>query len=239
MMPGILKGTTWFVLLIAPVASGETFQETFSNGSNIGGWTYFSPGEAIETVGGNPGAYLHAFGLDTFAPFPRTTQPSVFTGDYRDAMVTSIGVDLITIDVDFSAEGRPLALMLYSDSGTPADPADDWAAYQLGPNIPLPGQGWLSYEFPVPSDSEVLPPGWATVVFGPSSPPNPDWNDVITNVSRLGFHYGDPTFFFIFQMWDVGLDNVRIATDSPVAAAGQGVEDSSWGRIKALYVSGR
>jgi hypothetical protein len=136
---------------------------------------------------------------------------SVFTGDYRTQEVTSVGIDLITFAVDFSAAGRPLTVMLVSDNNTPANFNDDWAAYHIGPtNVPLPGQGWLSYNFDIPSQSMTLPPGWQFIQFGPSSPPNPNWNDVITDVDQLRYFYGDPTFFFIFQVWNLGLDNPRI-----------------------------
>ncbi|MDM7915528.1 MAG: hypothetical protein QUU85_09740 [Candidatus Eisenbacteria bacterium] len=217
--------------VLSPAAAlADQFVETFDGGSNTGGWTYGAPTEVIESNGGNPGAYLHASGLDTYAPQPRTTQPSIFSGDFRAAGVTSIGVDLATFYVDFSAEGRPLSLMLYSDNGTPGDDLDDWAAYTMGENIPIPGEGWRSYDFDVPSDSPTLPAGWLTIGFGPGSPENPDWNDVITNVSTLGFFYGDPTMVFIFQMWELGMDNVRITYGQPTA-----VEATTWGGVKALF----
>jgi hypothetical protein len=214
------------LILTSPPAFGNTFTETFTGGSNTGGWLYGGPGETIEATGGNPGAYLHSPSLDTFAPQPRTSGPdSVFTGDFRTRNITGIGIDLITIDVDFSAAGRPLTLMLVSDAGTPADPSDDWAVYLIGPaNVPVPGEGWVSFSFPVPSQSPSLPPGWQTIALGPNSPP-PDWNDVITDVDQVRFFYGDPTNFFIFQMWDVGLDNVSITGDVvPVELLGLTVE---------------
>jgi hypothetical protein len=198
--------------LAAAPALAETFTETFDGGSNVGGWTFGTGNEVIEAGGGNPGAYLHDTFVDTFAPQPRTSQPSIFTGDLRQLGVSRIGIDLITFSVDFSAEGRPLTLMLISDQGTPANFDDDWAAYFMGPsNIPLPGEGWISYSFDVPSQETSLPAGWATVAFGPSSPPEPDWNQVITNVAELRFFYGDPTMFFIFQGWNLGLDNPTIS----------------------------
>ncbi len=196
----------------AAPAMAETFTETFDGGSNVGGWTFGTGNELIESSGGNPGAYLHDTFVDTFAPQPRTSQPSIFTGDLRQLGVSRIGIDLITFSVDFSAEGRPLTLMLISDQGTPANPDDDWAAYLMGPsNVPLPGQGWISFSFEVPSQETSLPAGWATLGIGPSSPPEPDWNQVITNVVELRFFYGDPTMFFIFQGWNLGLDNPRIS----------------------------
>jgi hypothetical protein len=56
---------------------------------------------------------------------------------------------------------------------------------------------------------------------------------VIQNVSRVQFFYGDPTFFFIFQQWEVGADNIRIAAGA--TSAGPGTEAASWGSIKAGY----
>jgi hypothetical protein len=214
MIPPLLIRIAAALLLASAPAFGDSFTETFDGGSNVGGWLYGGPGETIETTGGNPGAYLHSPSLDTFAPQPRTSGPaSVFTGNFQARNVSSIGIDLITHAVDFSAAGRRLTLMLVSDADTPGDPSDDWAAYLMGlAEVPEPGEGWLPYSFAVPSQSTSLPQHWGTVVFGPSSPP-PDWNDLITDVDEVRFFYGDPTSFFIFQVWNVGLDNVTIVAD--------------------------
>lgn len=189
-----------------------TYTETFDNG-NPAGWTYGSANSFIDNGFGNPAPALHDDFLDTFAPQPGTGWgvDSIFTGDYRSLGVSSIGVDLYTMDVDFSAEGRKLTVMLISDNGTPNNFDDDWAAYDIGQrNIPVPGQSWRSYDFEIPSDSATLPAGWKTISLGFQSPQNPDWNDVITDVDQLRFFYGDPELFFIFQVWDVALDNPRI-----------------------------
>ncbi len=191
----------------------QEFVESFEGGSNEGQWSFLPGGDVIETGGGNPGAYLHVPFLDTFAPRPGTLLglASEFSGDFRARGITGIGVDLITHSVDFSAGGRPLTLLLTSDQGTPGDLSDDWAAYVIGPaNIPMEGEGWLSYSFVVPSASPGLPAGWATLSLGASSPPAPDWNALITDVDRVSFFYGDPNLVFIFQGWDLGLDNARI-----------------------------
>jgi len=200
------------IILAAASALAATFTETFDGGSNVGGWTFGTGNEFIESSGGNPGAYLHDSFVDTFAPQPRTSQPSIFTGDLRQLGVSRIGVDLITFSVDFGADGRPLTLMLISDQGTPSNFDDDWAAYLMGPsNVPLPGEGWISYSFDVPSQETSLPAGWATIALGSSSPPEPDWNQLITDVAEVRFFYGDPTMFFIFQGWNLGVDNPTIS----------------------------
>ncbi len=205
------------ILPLLPVALAPaqiTFVEGFENNSNVGGWTFGSPNGFIDPTGGNPGAYYHDTFLDSFAPSPRTTEPSIFTGNYRVRGVTSLGIDLILHQVDITAEGRPLTLILISFNGTPTDFTDDWGAYFIGPaNVPLPGQGWISYDFAVPSDSPTLPAGWQFIQFGPQPPGT--WDELITQVDRVVFFYGDPTLFYIFQGWNLGMDNPRITWQPP------------------------
>lgn len=213
---------------LAGAAVAEEFIETFDGGSNIGGWTYFAPVESIEESGGNPGAYLRADGLDTFAPQPRTVGESVFTGDFRARNVQSLGIDLATFYVDFSAAERPCSLLLHSDNGTPDNFDDDWAAYRLGPDVSEPGEGWQSFDFAVPSQETAWPDGWSSVQFGGSSP-EPDWDALMGNVTTVSYFYGDPTYFFIFQMWQLGLDNPRITW------GGVATEAATWGDVKSLF----
>src|SRR5262249_417320 len=126
----------------APGASADTYREDFGN---VGGWSFGVPNERIEVSGGHPGAYVHAPIVDTFATQPRTTSsPSPFTGNFRSRRVTAIGVDIQVFDVDFSAEDRPMSLILTNTRGTP-DPGDDCSVYLIGGRlIPVPGQGWRS-----------------------------------------------------------------------------------------------
>ena len=231
---------TYFSLTLA-VASmlnsapsfADTLVEAFDSGTNRNGWTW-GFGDTLQTSGGHPNGYLRTDGLDTYAPQPRPTAPnSPYVGDYRAAGVTCIGIDLITYHVDFSAGGRPLTLMLIDDNGTPDVFEDDTAAYFMhAQNVPLEGQGWMTYDFTVPSDQSQLPSGWLLLNLGDSgSPPIHSWNQVIQHVSNMQFFYGDPTFFFIFQQWVLGLDNARICVSPPLpcpadvspAPAGNGV----------------
>ncbi len=196
---------------------------TFENGQNTGNWSFFgdpdNPIEVIESSGGNPGAFLHSTCqglacLDTFAPELRTELgvSSIFTGDYRAKRVRSLGVDLAIFRVDFSSAGRPLSLILRNDGGTPDDPSDDVVVHFVGPkNVPAPDGSWRRYQLAVPSRSTVLPSGWK--VFQGTGDDDADWNTVLTDVDEVSFFFGDPEFFFIFQQWELGVDNIRILLD--------------------------
>ena len=213
---------------IASISNAESFTETFDGESNVGGWA-ISTQDLIEYSGGNPGAYLHAPYLDTGAPHPITTEMgSIFTGDYRARGVTSVSVDLITVAVE-DLGNQPCAIFLREDNDTPWDWSDDWAAYKLGPEIPHPGDGWLPYEFAIPSQFESWPNGWGSGPLGPNSPPA-DWSTLMADVDELGFYFGDPAMGYIFQLWDVGLDNPTIVYDSAVS-----VNSRAWSDVKALF----
>lgn len=190
-------------------AAADTYREDFGN---VGGWSFGVPNERIETSGGHPGAYLHAPVVDTFAPQPRTSGgASPFSGNFRRHRITGIGVDIQVFDVDFSAEDRPLSLILTNTRGTP-DPADDCSVYLIGSKlIPVPGQGWRSFSFPVPSDSQTLPADWGVLEESCRTlDPDKLWTAIIQDVDEVRFFFGDPLLFYIFQQWDVGLDSALI-----------------------------
>jgi len=225
-----LRAVVFFVIVVLATgtagAADQTFIETFDSGSaNEGVWTFGGPSGSFPGSGGNPGAYLASGLLDTFAPMPRTSLVgSVFTGNFRDRGVSSIGLDLNTFQAGTTG-GRPLTLMLIHDNQTPGNTTDDTAAYFLGPNIPAAGQGWVLYDFAVPSAETELPAGWLLLNMGNiDDPADHSWDEVIQDVDQVRYHYGDPTFFFIFQQWFLGLDNARI-TDSSCADAAGAVPD--------------
>ncbi|MBL9118495.1 MAG: hypothetical protein JNL80_01105 [Phycisphaerae bacterium] len=206
---GALSIAFW-LLATAPLAA-ETYVDTFETGSSQGAWTFGLP-PVYPMSGGNPGRYLRVDNLDTFAPQPRCAMTSnPFTGNYRERHVVRIAVDLVTFDVDFSAAERPCTLMLVNNNATVGNTNDDWAVYYKGVDIPQEGQGWKSISFDIPAQERTLPAGWNTFQFGSGSP-TPNWNVAIQDVDRVLFFYGDPEFFFIFQQWDLGLDNVLIET---------------------------
>jgi len=205
-------------LLAPPAAAQLPFVETFTGGSNVGGWT-LGPAPTFPATGGNPGSYLEAL-VDTFAPQPRSTDPaSPFGGDWRARGVTSVGIDLRTLSVQFPFD-RELTLMLGNDSGTPANTSDDCVVYFLGTRrVPQVSEGWRSFDFFVDVQSPTLPVGWKlSTATGSCTDPDAAWNSIITDVSYVQYFYGDPEFFFIFDQWRVGLDNARISDELPATS---------------------
>jgi hypothetical protein len=189
----------------------EDFEDLQVDGGwNLGG----APGEVIEDMGGNPGGFLHSPNLDAAIVTAQTGigAKTAFLGDWRAMGVTSFSADAITFAVN-TAEGRPMSLVLVNDNDTPDDPFDDCFVYYVGEkNIPMPGAGWEHYAFDVPSGSQTLPPGWKVnfdCAFGqPPEELDKLWNATITDVDQVILWWHDPDFFAIFQMWDVGVDNL-------------------------------
>jgi hypothetical protein len=200
------------LLLAAAPLAAQNYVETFTGGVNLGGWTY-GANSAVQAAGGNPGSWLHTTNLDTFAPQLQTTgSGGPFAGNWRTLGIHSVGVDLITVSTQFPAD-RECTLMLSNGAQT---------VYFLGSehHVPQPGTGWKSFEFAVDSDSATMPAGWAVLSGGA---PDPTWNAVITNVTKVTFFYGDPTFFFIFDLWNVGADNIRIGDEMVWTDLGNGL----------------
>ena len=78
-----MKKVRWILLIALDIASlgslqaepagRTTFTENFATGSNVGHWTFGAPPwEQIEPEGGNPGAFLHNYWLDSFGPMALT-----------------------------------------------------------------------------------------------------------------------------------------------------------------------
>jgi len=201
--------------LLSAAAFGQL--DTFTGGTNTGGWAFGGPNEFISPTGGNPNWYLRSAGLDTTIPWIRCTEGTPFTGNYRAANVLVGAIDINVFSTDFNIGPFPLALILHSDNSTPGNANDDWAVYTLGASIPAPGTGWKRISFSIPSAATSLPAGWHYLQYGPGSPPSADWNAVITRVTRLEFSFGDPDLFYIFQMWTVGADNIGLLATQPAA----------------------
>lgn len=206
------------LILSSAALAQTTFVETFESGTNTGGWSWGTGNESIVPTNGNPGAFLRDTTLASCCPGASTWfgDQSVFNGDYRARNVTSVGIDLITLNSAFGIGDRPLSVILIDDNGTPFDFEDDSWVFFIGDRlVPRPGvdrggePGWTSFDFDIPSQETTLPEGW----FALSPTDEPDdvvWNRIITAVDTLQFFYGDPRSIFLFNSWQVGMDNPRI-----------------------------
>lgn len=223
-----------FVLLVAACAAplsplcAQSFTETFSGGTNAGGWNWgVGNPDAIEPAGGNPGEFLHQEKADVAVPEVRTQGTSAFTGDWRARGVNRFDFDLLTISTQFPAL-REATLKLTRLNGPGF--MDDQPIYFIGPDtVPQPGQGWKSFSYSIPVSSPTMPAGWIARDPNTGLPPaDPDqwWNDVITNVDQVSVFYGHPDFFYIFDIWNVGIDN-------PSIVEGGGAQNYCTGKVNS------
>lgn len=188
--------------------------DDFEGGSNEGGWNY-NPGDVIEATGGNPDGWWHQATADTFAPIITSTNKDL-GGDWRAAGVDLLRFDAQLLGINFgTGAGYNMSILLRDTKGTP-DVSDDDYAYNVGANIPLLGTGWSTYNFQIPSaDTSAVPTGWTGGWAGDLTGfrPGVDWNDVITSVDQVEIWWMDPSFFAIFQQWNIGLDNIVIRAE--------------------------
>jgi hypothetical protein len=206
-------------LALAPARAAQTtvVTETFDGTIDQAAWRLGTLDE-IEPEGGTPGAYLRNRQLDAAVPEPVFVGalPSAFLGDYRAEGVTDLGLDVNIFSAGIGVDARrPVSLVLGSDMGTPEDPGDDCEVYLVGSkHLPKPGSGWRSFGFPVPSEETSLPQGWKVRGACAGLSQDAAWNEVITHVSRVTFPFADPDTLWFFQVWDVGIDSVRITLAS-------------------------
>jgi hypothetical protein len=197
----------------AASAQMATF-DNFDSGLNNGGWSY-NPGDIIKGAGGNPGGWLYQPVADTFGPIFVASKPAL-VGDWRAAGVDKLSFDAILNGINFgNGAGFEMSVLLRDTKGTPGVNDDDYA-YFVGPNIPLVGAGWKSFDFTIPSqDTSAVPTGWKGGWSGDieNFRPGITWNDVITSVDRVEIHWLNPAFFAIFQQWNIGLDNIEVRGD--------------------------
>lgn len=227
------------VLTFAVAAQAQTAIADFEGGVNNGNWT-FGFG-AIEPTGGNPDGWYHTVGLD--APFPVFTcdyGAEGFTGDYAATGVTRISADFICNDSSNQWIGEFMfTVLLRDDNGTPNDLEDDVFVYPDPANWTCPdiGEGWVHYEFEIPSDfvgmPGELPAGWLGGSYwsgNASFPEDAFFHEVMSNIGRVEFYWNHPDWGAIFSTFDVGADNIMVEREGGVA-----VKHETLSGVKALF----
>ena len=210
----IARALLWQLLpatLLLPLSTSHAgFVETFDN-SNDGDWHLTTNPAMIESDGGNPGEWLHAT-ADAATPtwyVPYGTANTHFLGNYA-----AWGVEGMSFDVNIisgsEVPDRNATLDLKTTLGT-GDFTKGVEAYYIGRNISTFPIGWRSYNYPLDASSPTIPPGWV-VLKGDGGPgTDADWQALMQDVETLGLELGTPGYFYPFSIWDLGLDNCRIA----------------------------
>jgi hypothetical protein len=212
-------------LTLTANAQQVTQIETFETGTNQGSWTWGTGNEFFVDTNGNPGRYLRDSYVVTFTPRASTDfgGQSIFTGDYHERKVASVGIDMAVAYVSGNVSGRKVTLILLNDNGTPDNLYDDWGAFTVT-DLPIPPTGvigltgesdilrWTSYHIAVPSQSAALPDGWSWISRNQVRR-NGSWARLMRDVDHVGFILGDPAQLYPLLQWDVALDNPRITTN--------------------------
>ncbi|MGV6852216.1 MAG: hypothetical protein ACWA5R_08565 [bacterium] len=157
--------------------------------------------------------------------------------DFKELGVSRVCVDIILHSINGnnppSCQGLTLALL--NDMGT-STRVDDWGATT---DIPIflgvAGSGWQTACFDIPSQSEVVPPGWALLNEGGAAellPPDASWNQSLSDVDRLNISFGElvsnPFCGTLEAAWDLGLDNIAVYTGGPNIVPVPALGRSAW-----------
>ena len=186
------------------------FVETFEDGTNESDWRLTTSTEpVIEPSGGNPGAYLWQE-VDAATPtWGVGTGPNPFIGNYAKLEVNGMSFDL-NIFAGIGAANRNVTLNISTTFGT-GNFLKGVVAYYVGTDISNLPKGWHTYSFPIDATSGVIPPGWKVFRGDGHKGHATDWRALMQDVEFAGLELGTPGYFYPVWVWDIGLDNVRIA----------------------------
>jgi len=232
--------TLALILTMSTLAMADTVTADFENGVNLGNWTFFGWEEGINPEGGNPSGWFSSGYYWAFWPVCQCEAGAAdFTGDYVAMGVTRISGDFTTpLCENGGANSFPFTVLLRNDMGTP-DIEDDVYVYPDPYNwlIPQIGEGWTHYDFDIPSDFVgglgELPAGWLGGSYstgGDVFPSDVTFQDVISNVTTVEFHWNHPAFFAIDTGWEAGADNITIEFGGTVAT-----RSTTFSDVKAMF----
>ncbi|XVJ59379.1 MAG: hypothetical protein HEQ23_08230 [Tepidisphaera sp.] len=225
MMAAILVGTAG--LAGAARADENILFLDFEDGE-ASGWT----ANGIATIfdsDGNPGRYMGVPLADFFGvTLSAREDASRVYGDLRRYVVGGgslrISVDVrVFALVDFAGEpidptNYPLVLQFWNYD-IPSDGIV--SVYTIGPSLPPVEAGWTRVTFDIPDPTGLaLPAGWGgtgaedPVTFEPELPAGVTYADVLgafgAGVGQVDITTFVPGFFYGFNFWQVGWDNLSI-----------------------------
>jgi xanthomonalisin len=213
---------------LSKVPAPKIFVETYDDGTDTGQWlASLNVPRVFESGGGNPGKYLEQDDIQTHAPNWGTASPryqpgyndkykidSVFTGDWTDAGVTDLSIDMDVLQDGGWGPGRGVTLELLQMDDTGFNITYE-ATYTLplGQKVP---KGWRTYSFPVNADSSTIPAGWV-FTHGDGTPgSDAEWSQFLKRVDLTSVGYYKPRIDYPgFGTWTVGIDNVTLKSMPP------------------------
>lgn len=189
---------------------GETFGVP-TNPTNPDGWKFW-PNQLGKLRLGGHGSYggvpvLSFTGVQVIVPpgppfptcifWPSTDSQGHWSGDFREMRVSNISFDVW----HWTGSSLPpvphdLHIVLGQYKGSMSFHDDDMAYVKTMTTLlaPIPSRPVVPTSSVVPSGSNSLPAGWAILTAGqPSTNPDADWNDLITDVDYVAITIGVPT----------------------------------------------
>jgi len=181
-----------------------------------GGWTFntASYDQELRQRGANHYffAYVDNYGI-SLSTHPDWENPWVGDKDYRASGVVSLAFTTAVIPHREEVT-RPMSVLLHNDNGTPDDIYDDYGFYHVLDEEFVFDGTIRTFRYPIPSQvSGETPEGWFPYVWGAGSPEEFTWDEVITDVDRILFDYFHPEYYYIYEPFDVGADNIKITID--------------------------
>lgn len=193
----------------------KKYTETFEHGSNQGKWAINDYIKIIETKK-KPKAYLTISGLVTHAPELETTDRpsvtnSVFTGNYIEKGVYSLSFETNLLEGLPKTDDRPMSIVLVGDL---VGENYTVALYKTGDHVSHSIQNWTQYSFAIPhTRQEAEKAGWKMISWPSERKPikNLDhFEDVMKNVKKVVFYYGEPTLVYNLASWHLNASNITI-----------------------------
>lgn len=205
------------VALGAALGAAPAFADvvTFDNGAE--GWS-IQNAVTIEPAGGNPGANLYHYQIDTFGVTVANSTNPAFIGDYGAKGPVTVSLDIKVNQIwTFQFGDVPRDLVVEFRSHSLAQNGYPWASVWANLGTLSSGMDWTTMGVHIADPtSATLPAGWGGYgdedpeTYEPILPAGLTFADVMANVDEIVFTTFVPGYFFGFTNYDLAVDNISI-----------------------------
>lgn len=216
------------VAALSPAATALADTVTFDNGPE--GWS-IQNAVTIDPVGGNPGANLYHYQIDTFGVNIANTTNPAFVGDYTAKGPVSLSIDVKVNQIwDFFVGDVPRELVVELRNYDLAQGGYPWVSVWTKVGDIYTGLDWttMSADIADPT-SATLPAGWGGTgsedpnTFEPILPAGVTFADVLAGVDEIVFTSYVPGYFYGFTNFDFAVDNISIVPAPATALPAMGL----------------